>query len=291
MHPIGPEQSAYLELLGAIGAVILLADLALLWVLLVGWMRGRSLLAPRWSAAHVLIAFQAWLLPTLLFLLVGGIAAALVSPPGHGAFSSESTIVRWLMLAALVVQNAAMVSVVLFAVLGIYDQYWVATGLSLRHWAPRMALGIVTAAVVIPISQGLEWLSILALHHQPFVALLQRAYQQQWQELSWIFRGSGGLVLSILIVGILAPFSEEVFFRGFVYRCFRVRWGPAVGIVASAAFFSAIHVHPVGFLPILFIGCILAYLYERTGTLVAPISLHALNNIVAVVLQHYSHGK
>src|SRR5207248_2677694 len=98
--------------------------------------------------------------------------------------AAESSMVQWAVLGALVVQNASMVFVVLFTMLVIYDQYWVATGLSLSHWGPRAALGLLTGAVVIPISLGLEWLSIRALHHQPFTALIQRAYQKQWEDLT-----------------------------------------------------------------------------------------------------------
>ncbi|MGI8970174.1 MAG: hypothetical protein ACR2HB_05640, partial [Dehalococcoidia bacterium] len=64
---LSPEMQAYVAVVAIGAAVIILADLALLWVLAVGWLRGEPLLARRWSAAHVLIAFQAWLLITLVF--------------------------------------------------------------------------------------------------------------------------------------------------------------------------------------------------------------------------------
>src|SRR5947209_2831726 len=240
MESMGPEQTAYLKIFGAGVGLVLLADFVLFSVLVLGWMRERPLLARRWSAAHVLIAFQAWMLPTLLFTVIGVVVAALVHP-GLGPGAAESAMVRWAVLGGLIVQNVSMVFVVLFTVLVIYDQYWVATGLSLRHWGPRVALGLLAGGVVIPISQTLEWLSIRALHHLPYTALIQRAYQKQWEDLTVLFQGAGGLVLAILIVGIIAPIAEAVFFRGFVYRCFRARWGTAAGIVARAALVAAIH--------------------------------------------------
>jgi membrane protease YdiL (CAAX protease family) len=290
MQPLGPEQEAYLKIFGAGAGLVLLADLVLLWVLIFGWTRERSLLARRWSAAHVLIAFQAWLVPTLVFMVLGVVVATILHP-GSATHGAESAITRWVMLGGLVVQNAAMVFVVLFTVLTIYDQHWIATGLSLRDWGPRAALGFLTGLVVIPISLGLERLSLSALRHLPYTALIQHAYEKEWQDLTVLFQGAGGLVLAVVVVGVIAPFAEEVFFRGFVYRCFRARWGPTLGALTSAALFAAIHVHPVGLLPIFFIGCVLAYLYERTGTLVAPITLHAMNNIIAMLATHIGHGK
>jgi len=289
MQSLTPEQIAYLKLLGIGAGIVLLADVVLFWVLVTGWMRERSLLARRWSAAHVLIAFQAWLLPTIVFTVLGAAVAAAVLPR-HGD-ATEAALTRWVTLAGLAIQNVNMAGVVLFTVLVIYDQYWVATGLSLRKWAPRVGLGLIAAVLVVPISQGLEWLSIRALQHLPFAIQVQRAYTKQWQELSGLFEGTAGLTLAIVLVGLVAPFAEELFFRGFVYRCFRARWGVTAGIIASAALFALIHVHPVGLVPIFFIGCVLAYLYERTGTLVAPITLHAVNNIVAVLAAHFAHGR
>jgi uncharacterized protein len=287
MKELSPEQAAYLRVMGFGAGLVLLADLALLWALIIGWTRGRPLLARRWSVAHVLIAFQAWIVTTLVLTVVG-VVVVTVLLPDHGAASSEAA-TQYVILGGLILQNAAMVGVVLFTILVLYDQHWVATGLSLRHWKPRVAIGLLTALVVLPVSQLLERLSSQVLRANQYATLIQHAYRTQWDDLSRLFDGPGGLILAILVVGVLAPFGEEVFFRGFVYRCFRARWGRVAGMVASAALFAAIHVHPVGLLPIFFIGCVLANLYERTGTLIAPITLHAVNNIAAVLAAHLAH--
>ena len=130
MQSLTPEQIAYLKLLGIGAGIVLLADVVLFWVLVTGWMRERSLLARRWSAAHVLIAFQAWLLPTIVFTVVGAAVAAAVLP-------SRAALTRWVTLAGLAIQNVNMAGVVLFTVLVIYDQYWVATCLLYTSPSPR----------------------------------------------------------------------------------------------------------------------------------------------------------
>jgi hypothetical protein len=49
----------------------------------------------------------------------------------------------------------------------------------------------------------------------------------------------------------------------------------------SAALFSAIHLEPLAAVPLFVIGVALAYVYEKTDNLMAPIALHMLNNAVA----------
>lgn len=90
-----------------------------------------------------------------------------------------------------------------------------------------------------------------------------------------------GIVLGfVLIVGV-APFAEELFFRGYLYRVFRkfasVRWaGPA-----AAALFALFHIEFAVFLPLFVLGLILNHLYERTGSLWTPIVFHMVNNTLA----------
>jgi len=288
---LSPEQQAYFAVIGIAAGLILLADMVLLWVVVAGWLRGRSLLARRWSAAHVLIAFQAWLLPTLGIGVVAGIALAIAAPDPKAEALLEHQWMSGLVAASVLIQSAAMAAVVLFTVLVSYDQRLVATGLSLRNWRPKAAIGLLAAAGVIPLSLAGEYLSTLALRHAPLLTLIQRSYEEQLAELMGILHGPGGLVLGLLVIGFIGPFGEELFFRGFAYRCFRARWGPLVGMLSSAFLFSVTHLNPAGLLSIFAIGCALAYLYERTGTLVAPFALHAANNIAAVLVAYFGHTR
>ena len=94
------------------------------------------------------------------------------------------------------------------------------------------------------------------------------------------FSESRGSVLTWLIVMItlVGPVAEEVFFRGLLYGWLRVRWGirPALGL--SAALFALLHGDPVAFVPILGLGLLFAWVYERTGSLLAPVAIHVLHN-------------
>jgi uncharacterized protein len=61
-----------------------------------------------------------------------------------------------------------------------------------------------------------------------------------------------------------------------------------IGVFWAALFtscvFSVLHAHVVGFLPIMALGLLLIYIYEKTGTLVAPITVHIMHNAGMVFL-------
>lgn len=92
-------------------------------------------------------------------------------------------------------------------------------------------------------------------------------------------------VVLVVSACVVAPVVEEIFFRGFIYPVLRERWGVLAGAAASALAFAA--VHPPG-LPgkaaTFVLGICFALLYERSGTLVAPVVAHALFNGIQIAL-------
>lgn len=92
------------------------------------------------------------------------------------------------------------------------------------------------------------------------------------------------LIVSILIVGVLAGFSEEIFYRGAFQRLLttgRVNHHLAVWIVALI--FSASHLQFYGFFPRLLLGAYFGYVLYWTRCLWIPVILHIFNNSVYVV--------
>jgi membrane protease YdiL (CAAX protease family) len=86
-------------------------------------------------------------------------------------------------------------------------------------------------------------------------------------------------------VGILAPLSEELFFRGLIYNWFRQRWGVWVSIFFSSAWFSLGHIDSIGVAISSFLmGGVIAYVYERTKSLWVAIAIHVITNSVSVFL-------
>ena len=98
------------------------------------------------------------------------------------------------------------------------------------------------------------------------------------QELLFKERDPRVIGLLVLLSCAIGPVAEELFFRGVLFAALRRHLSRGRAILISGAAFALIHTNPVGFLPILLIGSLLAYLYERTGSLAAPIAVHIVHN-------------
>lgn len=99
----------------------------------------------------------------------------------------------------------------------------------------------------------------------------------------------GGLVMSILIVGVLASFSEELFFRGTVLRVFQTTpMNMHLAVWGTAVIFSAMHMQFFGFLPRLLLGGFFGYLALWSGSLWLAVIGHVLNNTIAVLLMWFN---
>ena len=86
-----------------------------------------------------------------------------------------------------------------------------------------------------------------------------------------------------VIVGLLAPFAEEVFFRGFLLAALVPVLGGLRGAFVSSAVFSVAHLNVGTLLPIFAMGMLLAWLYLRTGSIWPPFVAHAAQNILALI--------
>lgn len=92
------------------------------------------------------------------------------------------------------------------------------------------------------------------------------------------------LLLSILIVGVMAGFSEELFFRGTLQRIFSTGgMNRHVAVVLTAFIFSAIHLQFYGFFGRFLLGLFFGYLLVWSRCLWLPILIHILNNTLYLV--------
>lgn len=107
---------------------------------------------------------------------------------------------------------------------------------------------------------------------QPVVQMYLRTSQSSW------------VVMLTLFVAAIGPVVEEIIFRGFLYKAFRARWGAGIAITATALIFSWVHMNWIAFFPILILGFLLAYLYEKTGSLIPSMAAHMIHNVVMASL-------
>lgn len=99
----------------------------------------------------------------------------------------------------------------------------------------------------------------------------------------------GGLLLNLLIIALIPAFGEEMTFRGVLQQSLTRKLNPHVAIILSAAIFSFIHFQFYGFLPRMFLGILLGYMFYITGSLWTSMLMHFFNNGTAVVLYYLNN--
>lgn len=93
----------------------------------------------------------------------------------------------------------------------------------------------------------------------------------------------------LLVTGILTSVTEELCFRGFVYRVLLKRFDMKKAVVLSAAIFALVHPHYLNdsvasSLAVFAIGTLAAVLVNKTRSLAAPLILHMSYNMVSICL-------
>ena len=109
----------------------------------------------------------------------------------------------------------------------------------------------------------------------------------QPQPLLQFLTGSSNLqdrLLVILTAVVIAPLSEELIFRGYIFGVLRRYAGRWWAMVISASVFAAIHGHIPSLAGLFVLAVALTLVYEGAGSLWAPILTHALFNGVTVIL-------
>ena len=95
------------------------------------------------------------------------------------------------------------------------------------------------------------------------------------------------LLINILIIGVLAGFSEELFFRGALQRLLGfTHIGPHASIWIAAIVFSAVHMQFYGFVPRMLLGAYFGYLLLWSGSIWLPMLVHALNNSMFIIMKY-----
>lgn len=92
------------------------------------------------------------------------------------------------------------------------------------------------------------------------------------------------LIVSVLIMGVLTGFAEELFFRGGLQPLLcKLMRNRHFAVWATAFIFSAVHLQFFGFFPRLLMGAFFGYMVLWTGSIWASVFAHALNNSLVVI--------
>lgn len=116
---------------------------------------------------------------------------------------------------------------------------------------------------------------------------------------AWGYEGSGstdmttpvGVIFAVVISVILAPVCEEMLFRSSVLSSLGVMFGrkrdtliTVFMTVLCGGAFALMHANPEQTVYQFFLGAVMAYAVIRTGSVIPAIIIHAVNNVIGVIL-------
>ena len=151
-------------------------------------------------------------------------------------------------------------------------------GFTLRKWPAGVVHGVLGYAAIIPVCVAASALVVWALSRfgvqsEPNPILPALEASQTW--FRWVI---------VFTIAVFGPFTEEVFFRGFLYPALKRRLSVAAAILLNAVIFALVHASLTDFLPILVLGAAMAFLFEKTRSLVSCTVFHVCHNSLQMVL-------
>ena len=177
--------------------------------------------------------------------------------------------------------DAIGISIVLYFVIKKFKGKIADLGVSFKDFLRDIRIGVIGYIAILPILALILVIVISVLqlikYDQPASTALEILYEDSRPKLL--------LILTVLVT-FLGPVAEELFFRGFAYPAIRKRLGVRNAVIIVSAVFAMLHMNVVAFFPILGLGVLLAYLYEKTGSLIPSISVHVIHNSAVVFLAY-----
>jgi CAAX protease family protein len=219
---------------------------------------------PRWEVKRTLLGLVAG-------LLIGGLFAPLLVLPFDPDLSST-----WALLVAQALLSVTLVVVAIQVASGDGD-------VRVREDLALLGLRRFRAS-------AFGWLAAAYASYFAFIAVYASLVTQPDQEDIardlGLDQGVAAAIPVVFLIAVAAPIAEEIFFRGMLFGGLRKRLSTLPAAAISALVFGALHattgVSAVP--PLIIFGFVLALLYERTGSLVPGMLLHALNNALALAV-------
>ena len=94
-------------------------------------------------------------------------------------------------------------------------------------------------------------------------------------------------VIAIIVIVIIAPIIEEMFFRGYILQTLSKNLSTSTSSIITALIFASVHFEFQSFIPIFLLGIILNWLFLKFNSIWPSILFHFLNNIITFTIFYY----
>jgi membrane protease YdiL (CAAX protease family) len=153
---------------------------------------------------------------------------------------------------------------------------WAELGLSWPGWGTALKWSL----IFFPITLGFSvvyGLILKYLLHLP-TPTQQVATYFHYEHPLWI------RMFALFVVIVSAPLTEELIYRGILHRALRQRFPFVLAASMSGLIFGLVHFELQALVPLVFLGFMFAFVYEKTRSLPLAMFLHAVNNTLAFLL-------
>jgi len=103
-----------------------------------------------------------------------------------------------------------------------------------------------------------------------------------------MLRSAGRLPVFLLVFiagAVLAPLSEELYYRGMIYPVFREHFGPVWGAIMAGLLFGLLHFDLWRTIPLAIGGAGLCYIYEKSDSILVSALAHGIwNGFMSIIV-------
>lgn len=142
-----------------------------------------------------------------------------------------------------------------------------------RWWLYSFLLGVLIIPVVGATSLATQELLNIELESNPQLDVILP------EGFSWL-----GIIGMTMMIGVLVPFVEELFFRGVLFTWLLSKRSYIVSALISSVVFGLFHVEPYLITGTAVLGLLAAWAMHKSGSIWAAVVIHGVNNGLQVIL-------
>ena len=116
-----------------------------------------------------------------------------------------------------------------------------------------------------------------------FFAMVELAFYSGESQSSTLITYTPPFAVRLLVLGIVVPVAEELMFRGVLFRRFLENRSFWYATVWSSLFFVLMHQDGAQMVYAMLLGLFLCYVYQKFGSLRAPVVLHVTANCSSLI--------
>lgn len=226
---------------------------------------------PRWGLIEIVLVYTGIFFSGIIASLLGSQFPVLRAGFGMGDIG--------FFLFAFLIQFVMTIALVYLFVIVLAEGSWSDLGIKNTAWFNYFKYGVQGGLILILV------VIVLGIVIKQFQPELPPQYYEE------MLRSAGNLTVALLVIlvgAVLAPFSEELFYRGMVYPVFRGKLGPGWGAVVAGLVFGLVHLDLWRALPLAVGGVILCYIYEKTDSILVSAVAHGVWNGTMSIIVFWS---